>query len=686
MPSQPDTGRDLPKRRVIAALLLVAVVVSSVGSVVVSAQEETQTPTPTPEETAPEEEESSSSEERPPSPVPPGAIPDELNTALDASCPPGITSFELKADECYYGVSGDAVIQMWSRDEEGENTDFDEIEDGMPTDFNPENAKSPSELDSEDATTWTLEAARAGDGTFAISPSHPSKWNMYNWRYFGNSFSTNTSVSQHPNGADLESEGYIQDAHATLFRVHNATTAYQSEGETVRYVPTEGAVRGLVDYRIPTEPDIDEEANEMTRYSIASSGITQTCVISGSGEDCDSSNVIGSSAGRYVNFIEYARQDYSKTEFTFAAHIQAQVLVIDYERDCKDCEWKEVGREMVSDEITVSDSVSVDSIRLSADVSRAVYPNGEVEFQFDFHDENGDDLGPTSWAAINVKNSQSRPITSEYHFMTWRKTGWNTMQVTGEKSGSYHPIAAPVTINAIPMTDASAGGAASANQILQENESDPLSNPAPNIPENVNFSAINNGSEWRATGDLLIRHRLSPSAATDEESDYQPSDATIEDIAVATFPYSQPVEIQQVQNRRIQPTNLVASVENSEGDTFTLHVKLTSDSEPVSLQGENRGVIVVGGHEIRTDEDGSASIQLPDSMAGGLNVRYEPTPWYELAPIKPAFAGSEQYIYRSGNNLGVGFFGYIFDRMFLPVVFLGALYYVSKKIPGIDEL
>jgi len=133
-----------------------------------------------------------------------------------------------------HGVNETTFPILWSADQDG-------------------NVSSGGEGDN--ATIAMRQLANGTDVSLNAPPADVQTWNDGEINEFP---STNRSVSIRPTGAHTEYQCFLKDAHATIFAVKPSARARLSSSETPIYVGEDGAVLGVVDYRIKLPEDETE--------------------------------------------------------------------------------------------------------------------------------------------------------------------------------------------------------------------------------------------------------------------------------------------------------------------------------------------------------------------------------------------------------------------------------------------
>jgi hypothetical protein len=261
--------------------------------------------------------------------------------------------------------------------------------------------------------------------------------------------------------------------------------------------------------------------------------------------------------------------------------------------------------------------------------------------------------------------------------MTWRDRQWDQMQVSGnDEKKSYHPIATPVSLNAVPTaTVGAAGGTSGANEVVRVSRGRRRSSPEPALPKNVEVSIVHN-NDYRPAHDLLVRHQ--PGANTGDA--YNSSQVTVEDISITTFPGTEEVTVVRTDDRQLHQTDLAAEIVDENDTSYTVKVNLTTNSgEPVNLQKANRGVISIGEKTITTNASWSATVAFTSGRDGRLTAVYQPADWYTLDSSQTTYEGSESEVYRTKELGGDGLLVYTIRQLLLPVFVLGAWYIWMKR-------
>jgi len=307
----------------------------------------------------------------------------------------------------------------------------------------------------------------ATDWVWTRPPRTPTVWNRHNFAKFTDSFSPSASKSVHPENATLvEGErGWIEDAHATIYRAQPSTRAHINQSTTRHYIRPEGRLFGLIDYRLSLPSDDDNGADgEKVLWELSGHEIAETCVLQGQTVDPDASNPckpsgarIGTGSGSHTANISYEVRGKrsSTTSLTLAAVIEYSVVktvktrhsksveecqtIIEDGEERYDCEeetktWWETTEKIVTDRVVVSDTLEpVTVYDIKAAVQTAHTADGTTSFIIQ---------SQHIWAGATIDGQTE--ISTPWRFYTARNPDWDSLveeshDSSTEKESSLRP-------------------------------------------------------------------------------------------------------------------------------------------------------------------------------------------------------------------------------------------------------
>ena len=577
--------------------------------------------------------------------------------------------------EKYYGVNGSTVIWFWSGDYDSEPRDRDVGEDN----------EYPSDNLNQTEQTMVMRTLAGQDDERLIQyPSPVNTWNKYNWGAFRDNVTISNDTSYYPPDAELVDDEWISDAHATIFWINGSRQVYEKSGRTSLWLPPSSDIRALVDYRVDL-PANDTELypdGSLTYYSLTSTEITDTCVLGYQYEirDCDSDQVIGEGDGEHFSNITYDMGVSRPWYMAFRAEINTTVRVDshNYVNKGGHSEWIN-NTYYYSDQTVLTEGIDFDAPpEFEADVHRAEYPNGTVDYSVEFFGT-GRDFSQASWQTIGVNGSR---IMSKWRFFTMEKDGWETMNVATENNTtSIHSTATPVSVRSYPTGEVQSEGGDEGFNLVQNVTYRPEVE-SPGVAEGISANISTSNGSYRPSKRVRFRH----GAGTIVTRSYDPSEVKIDDLNFTTVGGGS-IDIRNGYNHEIETSNLQLTRSNESGSHFSVEIHLTDDSgNPINLQSPERGYIEIENKIVETGPNGRATVQFPIGKIGEVSAEYRPTPWYTLGTSDTAYVPASDSFYRSTSRQPSGFLLYVFDVLFLPVFLLVCIYVAWNRTALLNRL
>ncbi|MUV59370.1 hypothetical protein [Halobacterium sp. CBA1126] len=322
-----------------------------------------------------------------------------------------------------YGVNNSTFQRLWSEDIDNGNLSAD--------DFNGANVSSRAE--------FAHRLAQSTDIPFARPPQAASNWNSGD---FGDYNPGGQDTSVYPAGASLEDGVYIKDAYASIFAVQPSTILHQTNG-TTKYVPPEGQVRALSDYRVAV-PEGDQTGPHRERWSIDRTSI-ESMELSADGRTIDTGSGHQTTL-QYTN-LSGSPQLIVETNITVTLrHVTLDCPAWNSTRSSCGGDWNRVV-ETVEASKTVSASQTVVVNQLSG------ISGNRVQFEAR-EDQVGAVVHPnTEWSTITVDGDVR--ARSNWWFYTAGRSGWQTMLTsTATNTSRTESSVRPVQVHAFPSQQA----------------------------------------------------------------------------------------------------------------------------------------------------------------------------------------------------------------------------------------
>jgi hypothetical protein len=322
-----------------------------------------------------------------------------------------------------YGVNNSTFQRLWSEDVDNGNLSAD--------DFNGANVSSRAE--------FAHRLAQSTDIPFARPPQAASNWNSGD---FGDYNPGGQDTSVYPAGASLEDGVYIKDAYASIFAVQPSTVLHQTNGAT-QYVPPEGQVRALSDYRVAV-PEGDQTGPHRERWSIDRTSI-ESMELSTDGRTIDTGS--GHQTTLQYTDLSGSPQLIVETNITVTLrHVTLDCPAWNSTRSSCGGDWNRVV-ETVEASKTVSASQTVVVNQLSG------ISGNRVQFEVR-ENQVGAVVHPnTEWSTITIDGDVR--ARSNWWFYTAGRSGWQTMFTgTATNTSRAESSVRPVQVHAFPSQQA----------------------------------------------------------------------------------------------------------------------------------------------------------------------------------------------------------------------------------------
>lgn len=534
-------------------------------------------------------------------------------------------------------------------------------------------------------TRTAMEALLNGtDYVWTAPPDLPSKWNRRDWAAYSQNFSTTRTRSMHPQDAQLResNRGWIQDAHATLYRIQPSTRLYRTPEETIHYIAPEGRVRGLVDYRVQMPDNDTDRDGEKVVWTLDRHEITSLCVVQGPANPrqggCQQPSTIGvaSTPGHTAN-ISYAARPYatSGTPFSLVSRIEVELKKTvktkhsKTEEKCRTvdtgdgektvCEtvtttWWTSNTTHVTDHVTVTDQVSTTVYQFRTALRAAEFPNGDRGIIMQSADH---------WSGLTVGSQAS--MTTHWQYFSAREPAWDRLGTTtaDETSWTDSP-AVPARVYAVPG-QRNVTVQSSANATLRDVtalERPPQPSPAPALPENVSVAVPEDS--YNATKTLAVRYSGPNHSAT--------ATGVVNGVSSEIVQSQNPVTIHEA--------NLTLSVIDWNTSYVNVRVTLRDNrtGDPINTSGRD-GYVKLREQRVETNESGSAVVTVENT--GLVTAQYEPAVWW--SGDVGYLSDRAQVLPRSGIFSRVGFGRTLSNilELVMPILFV---LFLLDQFPGAE--
>lgn len=506
-----------------------------------------------------------------------------------------------------------------------------------------------AEQDQEGNATENREFANVSDMAFFRPPHAVQKWNQGDVQDFPTS-STGTGKSIYPSSADLStsSRGWIKDAYVEVFAIDPSTRAFVSPDKQSLYAPSEGSIRGTVDYRVDLPAD-DTEGDTHVLWALNGAEIESVQAVV-------RSRTIGTTEPGHVVDVDYSGLTPGTHPVGLEAEISISVTKTVKNQICHNgsCHW-ESSDEVIEETVTVRDTRQVTRYSVVTSGYLTQYPNGDTGVVVHRN---------LPWAAVTFPNGDR--AEGVWRFYSGRDEAWDNFTVSradgqGEISSSANPLqvyAYPATAG--PTMSGKPGSYEFAEgQIIhsQGEEFEP-----PELPDTIALDAVN--ESYNSSWQLAIRHQS-----------YQPSKVAVEGIVANT---SSRIAGGLYVNRTTREANLSVSVLNTTRRNLTLAIELTDNVSGAAIETRGwEGQINVDRWSVDTNASGKAVATIPRGQ-GRITVQYEPTAFWKRSP---AYTPDQERV-RDPVSLGGAMTPLIL--LGLATLFLWSPVYAADKMLGTD--
>ncbi|MFD1588111.1 hypothetical protein ACFR9U_14095 [Halorientalis brevis] len=430
-------------------------------------------------------------------------------------------------------------------------------------------------------------------------PGAVAQWNRGDHDEFP---ATGRTAAVHPPHASLTDGRFIRDAGATIFAVTPSTRARLSAAEQPLYVAPNGTVRGTVDYRVSV-PATTGQPGDRVSWQLLHHSITDTrLLVNGS--------VVASGEGSRTPALAYAHLPGhvdNRRRLTLAADVEATL-----ERTAETCdEWDndtctdiERNVTVVTESVTVNDTVTVVPYDLAVSGFRARYPNGDLGLVV---------YKNQPWLGHSLPGGWVRGV---WRFYAARDARWDTLRryTANGQSQRASPLQ-PLQVHAYPFEP---GPTPSQRDTITLLASYGVTTTPPTLPEHVNLDVLN--ESYAATYGLASRT---------ETTDHNLSTVVATGLVRGVTAQAQPADFDDL---AINRTNLTLRVVNRSEQRRTVEATLVdaATGAPIDTRGRE-GYLVIAGERVNTSADGTVRVVVPAST-DAVSARYEPGAWWRNTP------------------------------------------------------
>ncbi|MDG5778323.1 hypothetical protein VB773_19670 [Haloarculaceae archaeon H-GB2-1] len=458
-----------------------------------------------------------------------------------------------------------------------------------------------------DTETTNVTALNATDpdellvaGTDVPLDEPPASVRTWNDAEFAQLNSTGKSTVRHPRGAPTESGEYVKDATVAIFAIQPSTRAHLAPGETPLYVPPNGTVQGLVDYRV-AEPADDTEGDDHTYWSL------QTHQIESVSLSVDGSEVAATSGTQTPELSFDSLRDHPGRTHTLTLSATITVQLQKRERvdvECEGCPAYRWYMYTPTETVTVETSTTVHEYALSVSGYRARYPNGDLGLVV-YKNE--------PWYGYSLPSGGVRGV---WRYYVARDQDWDQLtSATGTGSATSHSPGHPLQVHAYPIE---AGPTPAPRRSVDLLDVYGRQRQPASLSPNVHLDTVH--EPYTSSYGLAARIHV-PNASADEltatglvrNSSFDAGSDTF-----ATVP--------------IRESNLTLSLAEKTNETLTVAVLLRDNETGAPIATASRdGYVVVNGERLNTSSNGTVQTTVPRTT-GTVAARYDPGKWWLNIP------------------------------------------------------
>ena len=462
-----------------------------------------------------------------------------------------------------YGVNNSTFQRLWSEDVDNGNLSAD--------DFNGANVSSRAE--------FAHRLAQSTDVPFARPPQAASNWNSGDFSDY-NPGGQDTSV--YPASASLEDGVYIKDAYASIFAVQPSTVLHQTNGAT-QYVPPEGQVRALSDYRVAV-PEGDQTGPHRERWSIDRTSI-ESMELSADGRTIDTGS--GHQTTLQYTDLSGSPQLIVETNITVTLrHVTLDCPAWNSTRSSCGGDWNRVV-ETVEASKTVSASQTVVVNQLSG------ISGNRVQFEAR-ENQVGAVVHPnTEWSTITIDGDVR--ARSNWWFYTAGRSGWQTMLTsTATNTSRTESSVRPVQVHAFPSQQAPyvpTEPTDNRKRPLVIEETWGTKQSGPSLPANIDLESAN---------PYVNADSIALSSTTLDESAFR-------EVTVQGIVRGQSRTVSLSEQQTVRETNLTLSVTEANATHAVVRATVTENETDDAV---TTGRVTIGNQTTALNSSGMAAVTI----------------------------------------------------------------------------
>lgn len=509
-------------------------------------------------------------------------------------------------------------------------------------------SKTPDDCEAGDDQTAMQTLGRCTDATFKTPPDTAARWTSND---FMSLRPGDSETSVYPEHATRSDSKFVRDAHATIFSIQPSTVVHRDAESTPQYVAPKGQLQALIDYRVAVPTDKIEE-NRTIEWSLAEDSVTQVRLY----QDDDR---ISRAYFQQTPVLNYQLDGAGNTTVRVEADIEVE-LEQEITHQLNNESWTEY--QYTTETVTVTDELDVEVYDLSAEVYHAEYPDGNAGVAI---------YQSQPWHGYELTDDGEASVRGNWRYYTARDTDWDHLvHASRDDEETTNSDARPVYVHAFPSEVGPRVEPVRDGPEIQEVWGYDSESPAPTLHENVEIGIVDE-PYTRSYGlavqyDDLDRDTISVQGIVNGET------------ATITEPAGR-------QEREVRASELMAEVieETDSGLTVRLELRDATTGEPIVLEhpyedhprlspiGADRrdGYISIGDQYVRTDENGTAMVELTEP--GGYTAQYHPGSW---RTHEPAFVADRASVGGHPLTTAGGWLSLFIHLFWLSIPFLVALY------------
>jgi len=485
--------------------------------------------------------------------------------------------------------------------------------------------------------------AASTDIPFNDPPDEVDYWNRQDRRDLP---PTDVNTSIYPSAANRTQGEFIRDAYVSIFATQPSTWAYLSTDEPRQYVSPVGELLGSADYRLAV-PENSNTTDRRIRWGLESHRYNKSTL------QVDERVVSQAPGGRTPQFA-YSLREYPGRTHTLTLSVQINVTFSRHVRQCRGynedlyCTNWTNHTTYPTEEISLTDSVTVTEYSLAISGQRARYPNGDLGLVV---------TASAPWRGYSVPGGD---VSGVWRFYTARDQDWDTLTITNAShSRRIHSPVHPLQVYAYPT---SLGATASPRRSVSVLETDGQNRSMPSLPDEIRLDVPN--ESYTTTASIVSRIHSS----TDESIPLSAvaGHGLVRGVSAAVNPTA-------FEETPIHRSNLSIELETTPEGPHTVHARLEDANTGDPIETATRsGTLTVADQHIDTGPDGTATLTVSQARSD-VSARFEPGPWWR---IETGYVGDSDVAIAGGTSLS---FGRAAAQLFVPIsLFLLAVFLIDR--------